>query len=510
MFLTIQYPIADSRAFLDTDTGVLNYPVWPDPIEDQDFVRYFGMIRTRNKGGLNGWVAEQKICDAKNAIHFDTPPIYKDIDEDFQVPFKKIFQRFYFDGLSVGKFEIGISFPRTISKEIFYRSTSKRYISRRYISKKNWPPTVASNLLNYILTSPVSIPNPANGTYQTQLGLAGPYLANLFRLSSTSTSLFSYITPENWWTVAGKPMLYLELYPSEEAISLPFWSRVVHDHAQTEYEWRLPKDSISFYVVPYGNLKIPMWKVHADQTLSTYRNLRIFLLRLHTERECLRHFLRVLATGKLAVTPYSAASDRFQYYLNSATKKISRIQSRSKHLEEPDIGEVARAIEDTFTPGERDGVLKALDNLGIRKNVFRKVDAFTNEISSKTFIIDHIGALHMGDNYEVSGQVGNIGSHGHVHDISFSQTWNQASNEIDLEQLASELSILRSKLKEEATEPEHDTAVGEIASAEVEAKKKNGPAVLEHLAKAGQWALKTATTIGVTVAAAAIKKALGL
>jgi hypothetical protein len=120
-----------------------------------------------------------------------------------------------------------------------------------------------------------------------------------------------------------------------------------------------------------------------------------------------------------------------------------------------------------------------------------------------------IRRLVMGDEYTV-GQAGVVGPGGHAHDMTFNQIWNQAGSDIDLSVLASELSELRARLKEEAMDPDHDIAVGEVASAERAAREGDGPTVLEHLAKAGQWALDVATRIGVPVAVAALKTALGL
>jgi hypothetical protein len=59
-------------------------------------------------------------------------------------------------------------------------------------------------------------------------------------------------------------------------------------------------------------------------------------------------------------------------------------------------------------------------------------------------------------------------------------------------------------------------ALAEIARAEVAAKEGDGPEALHSLSRpraltnAGQWVLAAATTIGTSVAATAIKLALGL
>ncbi|RCV66029.1 GTPase SAR1 family protein [Methanophagales archaeon] len=110
----------------------------------------------------------------------------------------------------------------------------------------------------------------------------------------------------------------------------------------------------------------------------------------------------------------------------------------------------------------------------------------------------------------IIGQGGAIGPGAYAHDMTFNQLWNEIKDEIDLSALTKELKELRSKLKEEATEPEHDKSIGAIAAAESSAKESNGPKALEYLSKAGKWTLDKATKISVPVATAALKAALGL
>jgi hypothetical protein len=52
--------------------------------------------------------------------------------------------------------------------------------------------------------------------------------------------------------------------------------------------------------------------------------------------------------------------------------------------------------------------------------------------------------------------------------------------------------------------------LGEIAAAEKAAGEGNGPKVLEHLKKAGSWVWDVVTKIGIGVATAAAKTALGI
>jgi hypothetical protein len=116
----------------------------------------------------------------------------------------------------------------------------------------------------------------------------------------------------------------------------------------------------------------------------------------------------------------------------------------------------------------------------------------------------------MGDKYEIHGQAGGVGPQAHVHHVNFVQLWDQTSQSINLSQLAPELTSLREAMLARATTPEHYAAIGAIASAEIEAKSGSGPRVLEHLSKAGKWALDFARELGVQVAAEALIKASNL
>lgn len=117
--------------------------------------------------------------------------------------------------------------------------------------------------------------------------------------------------------------------------------------------------------------------------------------------------------------------------------------------------------------------------------------------------------LVMRDKYEAHN-VGAMGPGARATNVRFYEVWGSQQGNLDLAALASELDSLRRELREQASSPDDDRAVAQIAEAQLAAEAGDGPTVLERLANAGEWALKTATTIGTTVAAAAIKTALGV
>ncbi len=102
----------------------------------------------------------------------------------------------------------------------------------------------------------------------------------------------------------------------------------------------------------------------------------------------------------------------------------------------------------------------------------------------------------MSDTYNTSGQVGAVGRSAEAHHMTFKQAWTQLSETIDLPALKQELAKLRLALRSEASDVEHDLAIAEVANAEVAAGNGDGSTVLEHLRRAGKWALSVATAIG--------------
>jgi hypothetical protein len=129
-------------------------------------------------------------------------------------------------------------------------------------------------------------------------------------------------------------------------------------------------------------------------------------------------------------------------------------------------------------------------------------------LSRPTFYLQRGDAI-VGDEYNI-GQAGAVGPNAHAHDMTFNQIGGNIEKSMDLAKLADDLAKLRQAMKSEATEPEHDLAVSEIAKAEQAAKAKDSPKVAQSLKGAGKWALDVATKIGTSLATEAIKESMGM
>lgn len=487
MLITIQFPIVDSRKFVSNDTQRLAQPSWLLPTPNKDFVRSFGLIRRRPLGGLTGWVGENCICEADHAIRFDNFKSFKD-DLGKPIKFKVAFRRFYFDGLAVGKFEIGIA-VWGFRKQKFWDFKNKALSTNK-----------TKEFLFHILNLPVSVHTPYGSHKKHEkcsLRQAGKLLANLYAVSSTQTKALStgQCFLKDWWIQACEPVVIVN-YGFYDNLQIPFGGKFLT---------KIGDDGVlSHHVIPFGRDDLRMWLIEESYNSSdsnTLRQLRIFLLRLHAERACLKQILRNISTEKLKVLKRSKQADMLQEYLNQATKRIRKLDKHSNKRAEAEIGDLARKAEDNILPGECDALFNALRIIDVEKNILKKVEDFAQQ----SFIFKE---QIMGDKYNVSGQAGAVGSNAHAHDMTFNQLGSQIEKSVDLMQLANELSKLRQAMMKESTEVEHSIAVGEIAKAEQAAQSKDSSKIAEHLKSAGKWALDIASKIGVPIAVEALKRSM--
>lgn len=481
MFLSIQFPIADSRAFTSNSANLLGRPTWPAVSPDIDFVRSFGSIRKRRLGGLSGWIGETALCEASRALRFPRITNYKHSDSNLSLAIKMVFRRFYFDGLAVGKFEVGFS-----TEDLQYERLDRKHTEDFIAHCLNLSVIVPA------LSQKAVVPTLVRGAVETDLGRAGKPLASFYAAASVSHPPPAEIN--DWWVLSGTPVLFL-VHDSSEKIHIPFLGKSI---PRSE----LLNADLSSYEVPYDGKKIKMWVMGLGEH-TNYRDVRalkICLLRLHAEHEAMRLILQNISTNKIVLTPRSAESNTLQRYLNEATRKISRLSSEADDLAEGDLAELARESEDAVNPGDRDALLTTLKNLDVRKNIFSKVESYVNADI-------YVGELYMESKYKITGGTqGAVGDNAQASNNTFN-TWNQSGG--DLKTLASQLAQLRAELGKQAKSPEEFESAAAIAKAETAAQKGDGSSVFEHLKSAGKWALETATSIGIPVAIQAIKTALG-
>jgi hypothetical protein len=498
MLLSIQFPLVDSRAFLPQKVELVDRPSWPSPSFQYpiDFVRSFGTIKKRPLRGIGGWVGEGALCEADRALRFQKIKYFKDAEAGIRVPLELAFRRFYFDGRAVGKFEVGLSVGD--ASEIDLNRKQTKDLIEHFLKLPVVIPPVSAKAAAGVSTQAVS----------TELGKAGPPLARLYAASTIKHS--PPVKLEEWWVLAGAPLLFLASRPLEH-IRIPYLGRTVPRSQSLECD-------LAYHEIPYPEKgrSIRMWVMGltGQTNYRDVRALKICLLRLHAEFEAIRLIGRNISSGKISIAPYSSQSNTLQDYLNEATRRVSRLSSQAERLSEDNIVEIARESEDMMNPGERDELLAFLKNLGIRKNIFHKIEKeLLNETQAREVNIFMPESSKYKNENSTIGVQGDNANVGNVTQVSQSggqlyANWSQSGG--NLGALAQDLAKLKTELGTQAKDAEHFEAAAAVAKAEDAAKKNDGPRAFDYLKKAGGWALDIATKIGTTVAVEALKKAIGM
>lgn len=477
MLLTIQYPFADCRPILGLSTDSIGLSSWPLPQADIDFIRGFGTVRKRPRGGLVGWVGENLMCDASRALRTPGLPRRLPRQKNEAAPSFSIessFRRFFSDGFALAKYEAGLSMEL-----------------RSHTSQEGSIDQAFQDLLDIKATVYVG----SSERQECRLGSAGKPLARNFLLSTTASQNPTALEKSDWRVQAGVPLLFLEREHTEY-FDVPYKITTI----QIERKLGL---KLSFCRIPWktGQRQLPFWIIDSmgRPQARTARALRMCLLRLHAECESLRLVLRNLAAAHLKPAPKTSDSDLLQKYLRNATRRITGLGKQADQITDTEFASLARQSRNLVDPGEQDALLAAINNLDFRKNIFRKVKEY---ITNNTY--------NMGDQINITGGAQtSVGRNATFSNNSISQ-WAQSQNTQSLEILGEELSRLRAEMKRVSTEPEHDTAIGLVAQAETAAKSGDGNKVLDLLRQAGAWTLSLAEKIAVPVAVEALKRSAGL
>jgi hypothetical protein len=344
MLSVFQIPIIDCRSFTSEAESRLPKPDWPLPEAKKDFIRQFGVVHERRQGGVEEYAGEQVFCRASNAIRLknETGIISSAVGTHRQ-HHRCIFRRFYFEGRSVGKLEIGF---RCLTCPM--SDSSQWHTLLHTIAQSQW--IVGPRRKDVRLASPL-------------VG-AGDALAHLY-LRSTTASDFPKRNVQEWWVRSGEPVLVVEfeadghMAPPSQSIRVP-----LSTHAVDLYFQRAIVDG----------RKLNVWYLgHRDLEVRRLRQLRLHLLRFHAELQTLRAVLRRIAKGSFPIIRGTEPADELQEFLRDAVRLISKDERHG--VDQKGLLEATRSFFDFVSAGERDSLLFKLAR--IRRNVLRSIEAQT-------------------------------------------------------------------------------------------------------------------------------------
>jgi hypothetical protein len=355
MFVALQFPFVDVRPFIQTETGRLTSPDWQSLQPDIDFVRSFGLVKRRLRGGVIEWPGEEMYCRALRALRFvnSNAKLPSDMGGGAAEARQYIpFRRFLADGFAMARFEIGFGYRTTQQKAV--RLRSKDFIS----------------LIRFVLSQEVLVPHDSAQKTCT-LAEAGQYLAKHYLRASQSLKASP---PEDWWLASGDTLLLLEYDKSKtDILGFPKHARPVNSDLLINANINL-----AHMWAEYKGKQVGVWLlgyVGSDKlTRDLLRRLRLSLFRLHAERESMQRVFRLIARKKIEVKKDSPQTEQLQAYIDNATRILAKRSYDG--LPQSAILDAAYQAEDLVSVGERATLLTQL--AGVRRNLLHNVENFTS------------------------------------------------------------------------------------------------------------------------------------
>lgn len=355
MFVVVHLPFADLRPFLaDGAARRLARPTWPIPVVDHEFVRHFGPVRQRLKGGIEPWAGEQYFCDSSTSLTFTRSP------RASNVRLEPLFRRLMTDGLVC--------------------RVDAAFKARRHEIPETAARAAAGLRVMVGGRGPVSL-----------IG-AGAALAQHYRMSSAAQA--SAESSDGFPAVRhGAPLLYVErkVFSSGRRIDL-------------SQRWR-------YYGKTRTALALLDYDESADQDIV--RRTRLHIVRLHCEFEIFTIVLRGCLTGLLK----AHSSEALRSYLHRTAKVLLKREYHGlPQAELVRYAANGRSALNSGELSSL-GLALASVNRGLREVVVdaaklgeSAANSFPSGQGSPHIIVEQGGSLIMGDQY-------NIGDHTNIRGV---------------------------------------------------------------------------------------------
>jgi hypothetical protein len=354
MLLTLRYPMVDLRQFCqaDYDQSIKLPPTWT---EDHDFVRSFGPVTRRQLGPVDQWPTERIFGRFDQVLRFPVGfPVILTESVGGVINFYGINRRL---------------FPATERDDLFHLDVQiagsswafppgerpEWTLSRSGLGSTYGDPTF--NLLKFLkglLDTPVVVHGPGNATKSAPLRKAGTLVADSFE-SATMTR------PSENAVVIGKPAIVLEFM----------------DHEDPGQAWNLRNKighGLTLSAQPKGapQADAQVWMIsRRERRNRSSRELRIHLLRLHSEREFLRQLCGLLRRAGFVNALDEVRSDRLQ---ESIADSLQLLTKRERYgFDTIDLMQAAFAADRVVSTQEHD--VLALRVRGMRRSIAKRLEA---------------------------------------------------------------------------------------------------------------------------------------
>ena len=265
VFYSISFPLIDKRVFLAENTYRIDMSEFPRNWNDSSFLRSFGMFGQRRNPTGDILYQEKKYAKANRGVRI--------ADQNLILRYKRVrmkpdcvFRRVFFDDYSA-RFDIGL-------KQTEWRLTA---LTIRDIMDR------IETVLKYTVQ--------VNDDTEQQIVNIGKELASKFLYATTKEPGKKWEMVNPYWIVSACPSIIIEAEHSQMSREWFGEKKCIFHAVQIPEQWGL---YLFHYVHRNG---MPVWIIvkNDDFQKDKLRALRIYLLKLHQEREALKVFRNLVA-----------------------------------------------------------------------------------------------------------------------------------------------------------------------------------------------------------------------
>ncbi|MFN0175957.1 MAG: hypothetical protein ACKVU0_15000 [Saprospiraceae bacterium] len=260
-------------------------------------------MRTRKGGYEEGfWLGNDKFCEASNAIKFpDGLNLGKGIVDEVRVS-----RRFFSSGFAVCWFEFLFSIEQT-EEDADKANANFEAVLERIIALK------------------IKIAQKGKASAESSILESGPALAKRYLENSTISKASP--PPEKWWVSAGQPVMMIIAPDSKQKVK-----GVVTDPYRDSSFQSIGLDDIYHYTLHFpSEASTAVWRFHPnsarfEEFKYEIRSLRVNILRMHVEKECLIEVLRHIIGNHFILDREAQECQNLQHFLAVTLKKLQLAQ----------------------------------------------------------------------------------------------------------------------------------------------------------------------------------------
>jgi hypothetical protein len=464
MIIFLQFTLTDLRAFTLEAPFVLAKPTWPSPKPFAHFVRGTGQIIQRRNSGLHGWVGEHYICKIGKNIRFQNTI---SLNEGGRI--KSIFKHVYASENQVLNkyefvFDVQVGVQQTILDYNGFRDIVHRLLSSKAEVKING--TFVSCRVNELQGVLQKL------HFEASTSKLGRSKGNSHHILACTPQL--YLVNEDDCRITGLDKNFKEV---TDEVDGPELLGAWHDHKNKPFR---------------------LWVQRKLDQPELNRSLRMTIMRLHSEYECLRNIFQAIEEGQLPLEKETDPTDRLQMYLRKTIRTFLRAEDEiSSQGGERNFLDYFSKIFSKAQPGELDGLIEKIKNADFRLAVEEltvnfignnNIEFMKNKFENKNSVV-----LSQGDNNEVKDNT--INQHNHT-----------LPDSTDYAALLTQIEELKAKAVSVAKSGDDFKGLAAIADAEEAAKKKDGSGVVKALLTGGKFVVDVASKFSASLLVEILKQ----